>query len=72
MTKKKGVIEAAADAAVEIGMAAASLKKSFEHVRKAEVRGRPATKAIVRSAKSTYRAAARSAKGAVKKITRKK
>lgn len=57
MAKKKGVVESAADAAIELGQAAESFKKSWQHVKKARKKGSPAARAATRTGKRMVRAA---------------
>ena len=69
MAKKKGtiqgVVEAAADAAQELGAAAVAFKESWKHVETAKEKGKPVTKAASRAARSVTRAG----KSAVRKVT---
>lgn len=66
MAKKKGAIgklvEAAADATVELGEAAKGFRESWEHVKKARSKAKPATRAASRGAKAAAKAAKRMVK----------
>lgn len=67
MAKKKGVIEAAVDAAEELGAAASAFKESWEHVKKARQKGAPATRAVARAGRTTVRAAKNAMPGGKKR-----
>ena len=61
-------MQAAADAAIELGLAAEGFKKSWEHVKKAQAKGRPAERAAVRAGKKVVKAASHSAKRALRQV----
>lgn len=61
------VFEAAADAAIEIGEAAREAKKSWEHVKKAQAKAKPATRVAAKAGKKVLKRV----KGAVSKKKRK-
>ena len=52
----RGVMAAAADAAIEIGQAAEDLKSSWKHVQRAQKRGSSAMRPAVRAGKKTMKA----------------
>lgn len=58
-------MEAAADAAVELGAAAQSLKEGWGHVQKARRRAQPAARAVTKATRS----AANAMRTGVKKVT---
>jgi hypothetical protein len=66
---KKGkignVMEVAADAAVELGAAAQSLREGWDHVQKARRRAQPAARAV----KKVTRSAAKAIRTGVKRVT---
>lgn len=57
--KRNGLIEAAVDAAEELGAAATAFKESWDHVRKARENGAPVTRAAARMGRSASRVAAK-------------
>jgi hypothetical protein len=72
MAKKKGTIEktveSAVDATEELGRAATAFRESWKHIKKAQVKGRPAAHTAARAG----RAVARSGKKVVHKVTGKR
>lgn len=68
--KRNGVIEAAVDAAEELGAAATAFKESWGHIKKARAKGAPATRAAVRAGKVATKAVAKAGKGTVKAAKR--
>lgn len=71
-TKTKGVMNAAADAAIELGQAAESLKSSWAHIKRAQKRGKTAARPVVHAGKRVVRAAKKTTRRAVKKISRRR
>lgn len=74
MAKHKGtvekVVESAADAAEELGAAATSFKESWNHVKKAQSKARPATRAAGKIGKSVIRATKSTARKATRLVKR--
>lgn len=54
MTKKKGVVESAVEAAEELGQAAGAFKESWKHIKKAQSKGHPAARAVARTGKKAW------------------
>lgn len=63
-----GLVDAAAKAAQELGLAAIAFKESWDHVQRARRRGTPVTRAV----SHTGRRIAKAAKQAVKSATRRR
>lgn len=61
-TKKRGIVDSAVEATIELGEAARGFKESWEHVKRAKKKAAPAGRAVTRTAKKATRAARRMVK----------
>lgn len=64
------VLDAAAEAMMELGQGAKDLKSSWEHLQRAQAKGTPATKALARAGKKATRTVRRATRATVKNTKR--
>jgi hypothetical protein len=70
--RARSLIDAAADAAMELSAAAESFRESWRHVQNAQKRGKTAAKPLLRTGKKIMKAAKRTTRRTAKKISRKR